>query len=186
MTKFKFDFDKTKDDLLIAVDMQVDFCTGTLKSNEAASLVPGIVDFYRNFKGKKGCTLDTHGPDYLRTQEGRLLPIEHTILGSPGWLLMNALRMTVGKDDPMFQKPTFGSEELMAYIKKRRFKRIFLCGTRTDMCVIANAILAKTADPEAEICILCDLCSGMDKQSHEAALHIMAGMQMTMVHLEAA
>ena len=32
-------------------------------------------------------TLDTHGPDYLDTQEGRKLPVPHCLLNSEGWQL---------------------------------------------------------------------------------------------------
>lgn len=32
-------------------------------------------------------TQDTHGADYLQTQEGRNLPVEHCLKGTWGWQL---------------------------------------------------------------------------------------------------
>ena len=55
---------------LIVVDMQNDFIDGVLGTKEAAAIVPGVAEKIRSFEGEVLLTLDTHGPDYLQTQEG--------------------------------------------------------------------------------------------------------------------
>ena len=62
--------------LLIVVDMQNDFVTGALGTAEAQAIVPHV-----NAKIAAAdavvYTLDTHGEDYLATQEGKRLPVPH-------------------------------------------------------------------------------------------------------------
>ena len=64
--------------LLIVVDMQNDFVTGALGTAEAQAIVPRV-----NAKIAAAdavvYTLDTHGEDYLATQEGKRLPVPHCI-----------------------------------------------------------------------------------------------------------
>ena len=81
--------------LLVVVDMQVDFVTGALGSNEAKAIVENVVNKVREAKavGKTVVfTLDTHEADYMETQEGRNLPVAHCIRGTEGWELVPELR----------------------------------------------------------------------------------------------
>ena len=71
-------------DILLVVDMQKDFVDGSLGTPEARAIVDRMVDKVKAFEGPILFTQDTHGPDYLETQEGRLLPVEHCIKGTPG------------------------------------------------------------------------------------------------------
>ena len=75
-------------DILVVIDMQNDFIDGALGTPEAEAIVPNVVDRVKNFNGLVLATRDTHGGDYLQTQEGRMLPVEHCIrdlrLGDPG------------------------------------------------------------------------------------------------------
>ena len=75
------------DKLLIIIDMQNDFIDGALANPAAQAIVPGIVDFAKNWTGKIGVTYDTHSENYLNTQEGKNLPVEHCIKGTQGWEL---------------------------------------------------------------------------------------------------
>ena len=72
--------------LLIVVDMQNDFVTGALGTAEAQAIVPHV-----NAKIAAAdavvYTLDTHGEDYLATQEGKRLPVPHCIRGTWGHAL---------------------------------------------------------------------------------------------------
>ena len=69
-------------DILIVIDMQNDFIDGALGTPEAEAIVPNVVDKVKNFNGLVLATRDTHGGDYLKTQEGRMLPVEHCICGT--------------------------------------------------------------------------------------------------------
>ena len=72
-------------DILVVIDMQNDFIDGALGTPEAEAIVPNVVDRVKNFNGLVLATRDTHGGDYLQTQEGRMLPVEHCIRGTYGW-----------------------------------------------------------------------------------------------------
>ena len=67
---------------LIVVDMQNDFITGTLGTPEAQKILGEVVRKVENFPGQVIFTQDTHGADYLSTQEGKMLPAEHCISGN--------------------------------------------------------------------------------------------------------
>ena len=69
---------------LIVVDMQNDFITGALGTPEAQKILGDVVRKVENFPGQVIFTQDTHGADYLSTQEGKMLPAEHCILGTDG------------------------------------------------------------------------------------------------------
>ena len=73
--------------LLIVVDMQNDFIDGALGTAEAVSVVPNVqerIETCRREGWQIVFTRDTHGTDYLETQEGRRLPVEHCLAGSKG------------------------------------------------------------------------------------------------------
>lgn len=73
--------------VLVVVDMQNDFITGSLGTPEAQAIVPRVVEKIQGFGGTVLYTQDTHGADYLQTQEGRNLPVEHCLKGTWGWQL---------------------------------------------------------------------------------------------------
>jgi nicotinamidase/pyrazinamidase len=64
--------------LLIVVDMQNDFITGPLGTNEAQAIVPYVEEKIKaalSNGDKVVFTKDTHHPAYLESQEGRHLPV---------------------------------------------------------------------------------------------------------------
>ena len=72
---------------LVVVDIQNDFVTGSLGTNEAVAIIDNCVDKIKNFDGEIVVTYDTHNNDYLNTAEGRKLPVEHCIKDTDGWKL---------------------------------------------------------------------------------------------------
>lgn len=74
---------------LIVVDMQNDFVTGSLGTKEVVAIVPNVkkkIEKYSNNGDEIIFTRDTHyDVDYLNTQEGKKLPVEHCIYASNGW-----------------------------------------------------------------------------------------------------
>ena len=102
--------------LLIVVDMQNDFVTGALGTAEAQAIVPHV-----NAKIAAAdavvYTLDTHGEDYLATQEGKRLPVPHCIRGTWGHALADGL--TVRAEAGRIEKPTFGSTALGELVRSR-------------------------------------------------------------------
>lgn len=166
--------------VLVVVDMQNDFISGALGSPEAEAIVPKVCEKIRDFDGEVLYTRDTHGPDYLETQEGRKLPVPHCIKGTRGWELdprVEALRKSTPID-----KPTFGSKALGDVLKARHvydggLDEVVLAGLCTDICVISNAVLLKAYLPETRIVVDASCCAGVTPESHETALRAMRACQ---------
>ena len=163
--------------------MQNDFIDGALGTPEAEAIVPNVVDRVKNFNGLVLATRDTHGGDYLQTQEGRKLPVEHCIRGTYGWEIREEIAELL--ESGPIDKPTFGSETLGKVLKEfnksEAIDSIKLVGLCTDICVISNAMVLRAAFPETEIEILSDCCAGVTPQSHQTALDAMRACQFTIV-----
>ena len=162
--------------ILVVVDMQNDFIDGALGTEEAVAIVDKVKDKIRQYDaGDIFVTLDTHDADYLKTQEGSNLPVEHCIKGTDGWkvrgdideLLAGAVR---------YEKPCFGSVKLAEDLKKigeAEDVEIELVGLCTDICVVSNAMLIKAMMPEVRVSVEASCCAGVTPDSHEAALKTM-------------
>ncbi len=157
--------------VLIVVDMQNDFIDGALGTKEAMKIVPRVAEKIKEFDGTVLFTRDTHETDYLQTQEGRKLPVEHCIRNTEGWQLapaIEALRTTTPID-----KPTFGSIALCEKLKELNPESVTLVGLCTDICVISNAMLIKANFPEIPVLVIENCCAGVTPESHARALEAM-------------
>ena len=170
-------------DILIVVDMQNDFIDGALGTKEAEAIVPKVREKIQQFNGTVLFTRDTHGPNYLQTQEGRNLPVEHCIKGTDGWqirLELDALRKTEPID-----KATFGSAELGFKLAEMNAEEpvgsITLIGLCTDICVISNAMIVKAFLPEVPVRVDAACCAGVTPESHENALAAMKCCQIEII-----
>lgn len=168
--------------LLIVVDMQNDFVNGTLGTKEAESIVDPVLEKIRNFDGTVVYTRDTHQKDYLQTQEGKNLPIEHCIQGTKGWELQEEIQaLQKEKGGRVFDKVTFGSKDLVAYLQEENQKEaideIILVGLCTDVCVISNALAIKTFLPEVPVSVDERCCAGVTPQNHQTAIEAMRACQ---------
>lgn len=170
---------------LIVVDYQEDFVTGALGFPEAKLLEDRIVKKIQSYR-KGGddiiFTLDTHGEDYLRTCEGRNLPIPHCIAGTAGHRLYGAVGENRRESDYVFPKGTFGSDVLYTHLKETPYASIELVGVVTNICVISNAVLAKTAQPETEIIIDASCVASNDPDLNTAATAVMESLQMKIIN----
>ena len=170
------------DEILVVVDMQNDFVSGALGTPQAQAILPAVVQLAREFEGEVVFTRDTHGDDYLQTQEGRALPVPHCLRGSPGWQLADELeQFRKEKGCRVFDKPTFGSEELAAYLRARRPERVVLCGVCTDICVVSNALLLRALLPEEPLFVAARYCAGTTEKSHFYALETMKSCQILQI-----
>jgi len=169
--------------LLIVIDMQNDFVTGSLGLPQAEKIVTTVkskIEEYKKNGDRVIFTRDTHTDNYLETQEGRHLPVVHCIEGTEGHRIIDDLD-TSGCE--VFDKPAFGSIELaeMLALKgafgqrtdKCEYDEIELCGLCTDICVISNALILKAMLPETRITVDPSYCAGVTEESHEAALMTM-------------
>ena len=171
--------------LLIVVDYQNDFVQGSLGFPKAVSLEEPIcrkIASYRNTGDDIIFTLDTHGEDYLQTMEGKKLPAPHCLQGSEGWQLYGKVASLKSYKDLVFEKPTFGSAGLMEYLQKNAYTSIELCGLVTNMCVLSNAVIAKTAQPDADILIDSSCTASFDDAMHDKALDVLEGIHCTILN----
>lgn len=169
--------------VLIVIDMQNDFIDGALGTPEAQKILPQVVEKVQGFDGRIIFTRDTHGEDYLHTQEGRKLPVPHCIRGTHGWQIHEQLRPYCS--EPPVDKGTFGSaalgEMLLRWDREERIGSIELVGLCTDICVISNAMILKAFLPETEIRVDSACCAGVTPESHERALAAMEACQIAIV-----
>jgi len=171
--------------VLVVVDMQNDFVSGSLGTPEAQEIVPKVkrkIEEHRENGDLVWFTQDTHYGDYLETREGKKLPVEHCIYSTWGWEIVDDL-YTKPKD-LVINKPTFGSKTLVEMLVEEsgwyddNFDEIELVGLCTDICVVSNALMLKAAFYNVcEISVDANCCAGTTPEMHEAALKVMESCQ---------
>ena len=172
--------------ILIVVDMQNDFIDGSLGTKEAESIVDHVVEEINKDYSLVIATRDTHPENYLKTNEGKHLPVKHCIKNSEGWQIRpDVFEAIEAKEYLVIDKPTFGSEKLVEILKKineeEEIETITLIGLCTDICVVSNALLVKAAFPEKRIEVKENCCAGVTPQSHDAALTTMKMCQIEVI-----
>ena len=170
--------------ILVVVDMQNDFIDGALGTKEAVAILPAVKEKIEGFDGRVIFTRDTHEADYLGTQEGAKLPVEHCIKDTDGWQIHSELD-SLRKEEPV-DKPTFGSVALGQLLKaydtyEEKIESITLIGLCTDICVISNALLIKAFLPETKVKVDAACCAGVTPDSHKTALN---AMKMCQIEIE--
>ena len=158
---------------LIVVDMQNDFVDGSLGTKEAQEMLPRLVQKLENLPQDTDVffTQDTHGENYLETQEGKMLPVVHCVKKTHGWEIVPQLQKFVKKANAVIEKKTFGSTRLPSMLKK--YEEVEFVGLCTDICVISNALLLKAFYPEQTISVDATCCAGVTPESHQNALAAM-------------
>lgn len=168
--------------LLVVVDMQNDFIDGSLGTKEAVEIVSNVekkIEEFRKYGDAVIFTRDTHNENYLSSQEGKNLPVEHCIKGQEGWQISSLL--SVG-DSPIFDKPAFGSIELAEYVATLKdLEEIVLVGLCTGICVISNAIILKAKLPEVPVVVDSSCCACVTPESHKTALEAMKLCQIKVI-----
>ncbi len=171
--------------VLVVVDYQKDFVSGSLGFHKAAGLEKAILHKIEQYK-KNGdavvFTFDTHYDNYLETREGKNLPVPHCIKNSDGWNLYGGVAGHCDETTRTFEKPAFGSMELAGYLAEEGYGLVELVGVVSNICVISNAVLAKAALPEAEIIVDAACTASNDESLNEKALDVMSGMQIKVIN----
>lgn len=175
--------------LLVVVDMQNDFISGSLGTKEAESIVPMVADKIRSWDGDIIFTKDTHDETYPETGEGKKLPVLHCIAGTEGHELhpdiLNVRKEYEekrGRECPVLEKRSFGSLDLADSVKNGHYDRIEFVGLCTDICVISNVLIVKAASPESAIMVDASCCAGVTPQSHMNALNAMRACQIDVIN----
>lgn len=162
--------------ILLVIDMQNDFIDGPLGTPEAEAIIDKVVRvIYKYPLEDIIATRDTHGENYLDTQEGRKLPVPHCIKGSLGWNLHPRITAALNGATIM-GKSTFASRKLaekVAVLAKTDELEVTIVGLCTDICVVSNALLLKAYLPETPIRVIESACAGTSLIAHQAALKTM-------------
>lgn len=164
---------------LIVVDYQVDFVTGSLGFPAALRLehpIAAKIARYHANGDQVVFTLDAHGENYRLTREGKYLPVEHCRRGTPGCALYGSVAQAKHSQDICFEKDTYGSPELFDWLRQQSFDVLEFVGVVTQVCVLANVMLAQTALPEASIVIDTDCVASPDSALHRAALDVLESL----------
>ncbi len=168
-------------DVLLVIDLQNDFVDGALGNKGNDKIVKPIESLVENFDGEVIFTRDTHDENYLESLEGSHLPVKHCIKNSKGWQIKIDT-----KNHKIIDKPSFGSYELVEYLKKlnekEKIENIYMVGICTDICVLSNAILIKNALLETEVFVIEDLCKATNEKNHKIALEAMKSCQVNIVN----
>lgn len=162
---------------LIVVDMQNDFIDGSLGTKEAQAIVENVkkkIKEYQDNEDEIIFTRDTHSEDYLNTNEGKHLPVEHCIAGTHGWQIAAGLEVPGAK---YINKPAFGWMKWNEFV----FEEVELVGLCTDICVVSNALIMKAAFPEINVTVDASCCAGVTPETHKAALETMKMCQVNVI-----
>ena len=167
-----------KDKILIVVDMQNDFISGSLGSSEAQAVVDRVCEKIRGWDGLILATMDTHGDDYLSTFEGLKLPVKHCIRDTDGWKLHSRVEHDLsewGNERFMGKivKDSFESIYLPQTLKVLQAKHVEIVGLCTDICVISNAFLIRSLAPDMTVTIDASCCAGSTPENHISALRVL-------------
>ena len=161
--------------VLVVVDYQNDFVSGPLKVPDADKIEDAvaarITAAYAN-----GDTViflkDTHPKTYLKTLEGKNLPVEHCIAETHGHKLYGKVSLLEGLHGSIsINKRQFGTTDIPARLKAAQIlpKEFALIGVAAEICVISNALILKSQFRETPIKIYADACAGMTKAAVLAA-----------------
>ena len=166
--------------ILIVIDMQNDFIDAALGTQEAVGIVEAVKEKIRSYPAADViATMDTHGDNYMNTQEGKYLPVPHCIKDTDGWQIRPDIAELLS-GAKIYEKPTFGSTALAADLKAISEKEeieLELIGLCTDICVVSNALLLKATMPEVKISVDPACCAGVTPEKHLAALETMRSCQ---------
>jgi nicotinamidase-related amidase len=171
--------------LLIVVDYQNDFVNGSLGFPAATQYYDRIKDLIQSFHGAGNdvvFTKDLHDDSYLHTEEGRNLPVMHCLKNTDGAKFYGELE-DISRNYPVFEKETFGSYALAKWLNGKDYSEIVLCGLDLSICVLANAIIAKSSCPDAHIVVDLSASGCGDPKAAETAIAALRRLEVEVVDL---
>ena len=82
----------------------------------------------------------------------------------------------------IIEKEVFGSTELGLYLKDNFYEEIELVGLVSNICVISNAVIARTFSKESKIIVDASATSCFDEELNKKALDVMEGLQIDVIN----
>lgn len=166
------------EDILLVVDLQVDFCPGGALpvpgGDEIVPTVNRLVELFLGKGGKVAFSRDWHPQNHCSfKQYGGIWP-PHCVQNSPGATFHpdlivppEAIVVSKGTDPKEEAYSAFSGTDLYVTLNEAGAKRIFLCGLATDYCVKASAIDALKHGFEAYVIV--DAVRGVDVNPGDSA-----------------
>lgn len=164
---------------LIVVDFQEDFVNGTLGFPSAKDLEEPILKRIKEARLNKEdviFTKDTHNEDYLNTYEGSKLNVAHCIINTNGHNLYGKIKEEVLETDLIFNKETFPSLDLAIHLKNKNYNEVEVCGLVSNICVLSNVIMVRSALPNAKIVVDYKLTKSFDQSLNDKCFDILNGL----------
>ncbi len=164
---------------LVIVDYQNDFVNGALGFEGAQSLEPLILSRIKEARVNLEdviFTKDTHDSNYLKSYEGINLPVEHCILNTEGHDLYGKIKYEVLPIDCVFNKSTFPSLDLALHMKDKQYDEIEICGLVSNICVISNVVMVRSALPNSKIIVDYKLTKSFDNELNDKCFDILKGL----------
>lgn len=171
--------------ILIIINPQNDFVTGSMSNNRCEEIVPNITKMIHEaatYEDHVFVVLDTHTQHYLNTPEGRNNKVKHCIVRTTGWEIDSDIKDALNEIPNIkmhnIQKQTFGSIDLVKSVKdtvkssKDTIRNINIVGYHTDVDVLSNAILLKANFKDITITVVEYACAAGSSDKHGAALEI--------------
>jgi len=167
---------------LVVIDMQNDF-------NPSETVIKAVCDRIEKYK-EYGCkiymTMDMHHKEnYHSLIESKMFP-PHCIEGEYGSHLVDAVGEALAlyrQKTKIFYKESFGCQELARVLKEdcREGDTIELCGVCSDICVVSNALILRSALNNHELCIHSEATEGTSEEANTAALTVMRSCGITVL-----
>lgn len=137
-------------DLLLVIDVQVDFVSGALAVPDAQAIIPAINRYIGEFE-RRGlpvvATRDWHPPGHVSFRDrGGPWPA-HCVQGLPGAAFAPGLRLgsrvqvvskAAGADRDAYSG--FDHTPLDVLLRRHAIRRLFVCGLATDYCVRSTVL----------------------------------------------
>lgn len=180
-----FELDSDIKKALVVVDYQNDFVNGSLGFAKAEKIYDAIcrkIEFCVLQGFDVIFTLDTHHDDYLDTLEGKYLPVRHCVDGESGHALFGALEKYARESGVVFKKSSFGSCELCSYLRENNYSCVEFVGLVTNICVLSNAVMARSYMPQATIKVDAEATASFDDILHEKALDVLQSINVEVVN----
>jgi len=169
--------------VLCVIDYQVDFVTGSMGSPAADAIADAVASRIREYLGRGDTvvfTRDCHSDEYPDTCEGRHISVSHCIAGTPGYELDSRIR-GLAEGCRIFDKTGFGSFELAEYIASLSPDEVEMAGVATNICVLSNAVLIRTAAPYARVFVDRECVASYDEKLGSEALDVMESICVDLV-----
>lgn len=161
-------------DKLIVIDMQNDFSP----SEQVIRKVVDKIEKYKSNRCKIYLTMDTHNYDEYPLLEESKKYQPHCIVGTLGHELVSDVGTALAlyrKNCKIYYKNSFGCIELVNSLLSDCCPedKIEICGVCTDICVISNALMIRSALNRNKIYVDSSAVGGSTPEASSAALSVM-------------